>query len=181
MNSGWTALGAKDYRADVRDLRKSWLRPASTKQHRSSPTNVTDRLQHVLLLALIVPQLLLLGMGRSLVVCVSSAGHMQVEPADSSCCDPLPQTVLGEATDGQDSETNGSEDCGSCSDLAIIVDLNVSKRLGNFQVGSGPILPLDSWQAAFLFEPRPEFGKPFRAFDRASTHLTRLRCVVLRC
>ena len=142
---------------------------------------MTDRLQRILLLALILPQLLLLGLGRSLVVCVSSEGHMQVELAASSCCDSLPQTVLGETTDGQDGETNGSDDCGSCSDHAILVDLNGPKRVGEFQVATGPMLPLDSWPTAFVFDPRLESGKPFRAFDGASTHLTHLRCVVLRC
>lgn len=138
-------------------------------------------LRRLTLLLTLLPQLLLLGLGRGVVVCVAPGGHMQVEVLASACCggaDSSTNTGAGLAL------TQDEPDCGSCSDLWIVVDSRVSRSSGARDVE----LPSDT-ALALAPEPLrfPGSADPLRALgshlDRGQEppHLIHLRSVVLRC
>ena len=79
-----------------------------------------SRIQRIVLLLAFLPQLVVMGMGQSVVVCVGDDGHMQLEVTVSGCC-----ADFGEAPSGSApalSTTEGDSDCISCSDIGIVLD-----------------------------------------------------------
>jgi len=132
----------------------------------------------VLFLALL-PQLLALGLGRGVVVCVAPGGHLRLEVAGSACCaDPAPAAHAGTVASQDES------DCGACTDLGIALDPRLSRRSsagGSELAGDATAaLPVETRtlaeaaHAARHLEPPPDRGF-------APPHLLHLRSVVRRC
>ncbi len=50
-------------------------------------------LSRLIVLLVLLPQMLVLGMGRGLVICVAPDGHVQIELAASECCSATPEVA----------------------------------------------------------------------------------------
>lgn len=138
-------------------------------------------LRRLALLLVLLPQLLVLGLGRGIVVCIAPGGHVQVEIAASSCCsNASPSGAVGS---GDLASPQDEPDCGSCSDLQIALDTRVARSSGT----QGNELPSNA--AAPPLEPIADPIAPdaapslVRTLDRGHEppHLIHLRSVVLRC
>jgi len=138
-------------------------------------------LRRLALLLALLPQLLVLGLGRGVVVCIAPDGHVQVEIAASTCCgDDGASTALG---DRNLASSQDEPDCGSCSDLQIALDPRVARGSGTQEI------ELPAHTAAILPEPFAFLAAPDatdslgRILDRGHEppHLIHLRSVVLRC
>ena len=139
------------------------------------------RLRRLALLLALLPQLLVLGLGGGVVVCVAPDGHVQLEIAASECCgDAGASTAPG---DRDVASSQDEPDCGSCSDLQIALDTGVARSSGAQEI------ELPAHTAAILPEPLAFQAAPDgkgalgRVLDRGHEppHLIHLRSVVLRC
>jgi len=138
-------------------------------------------LRRLALLLALLPQLIVLGLGRGVVVCIAPSGHVQVEIAASPCCGDA-----GSAGAGGDRDLATSQDepdCGSCSDLQIALDTRVARSSSAGQVelpANAAIPPLEP----FAFPAAVDASRPRgRIQDRGHEppHLIHLRSIVLRC
>ena len=134
--------------------------------------------RRLFILLALLPQLLVLGLGRGVVLCVAPDGHVQIEVAASTCCaDAL--AASPEDTVGSEQE---ADECGSCTDLQIVVDTRVSRAPDGTDVDSGP-------SAALPVETSDPFGRGQSKLaahrwvqsDLEPHHLIHLRSVLLRC
>jgi len=138
-------------------------------------------LRRLALLLALLPQLLVLGLGRGVVVCIAPGGHVQVEIAASTCCaDAAPSATAG----NRDLASSQDEpDCGSCSDLQIAMDPRVARGSSTQEI------ELPAPAAAIPPEPTAvpaaadATGTLRRIPDRGHEppHLIHLRSVLLRC
>ena len=141
--------------------------------------SLLPNLRRLALVLALLPQLLMLGAGPAVVVCVAPGGHMQVEAAASACC-----RGPASAGDGDLSTSQGGPDCGACSDIAIALDPRVFLAAGP----GGLDLPSDTATALpvmltavpitaeFCYSP----GRSARR-GHLPPHLVHLRSVLLRC
>ena len=138
-------------------------------------------LRRLALLLALLPQLLVLGLGRGVVLCIAPSGHVQLEIAASTCCgDDGASTAPG---DRDLASSEDEPDCGSCSDLQIALDPRASRGSGTQEIE----LPAH----AAATPPEPDAipvaanvtGPLDRILDRGHEppHLIHLRSVLLRC
>jgi len=106
---------------------------------------------------------------------------MQLEAAASDCCDDPTDLSFGEADLDRESGQKESDDCDSCSDVAVLVELIGTKNLVKLQVDLDQFPPLDVWLSAQLCQPLAAPAQPSKAAETASMYPARLSCVVLRC
>ncbi|RKY19074.1 MAG: hypothetical protein DRQ55_11580 [Planctomycetota bacterium] len=82
--------------------------------------------RRVALLLALLPQLVVLGLGHGVVICMTADGHMEVEVASSGCCAESPVVAMAAGTAGligpAGSAQQSDADCGSCSDFGIVLD-----------------------------------------------------------
>jgi hypothetical protein len=128
----------------------------------------------VLVLALL-PQLLVLGLGSGVVLCIAPGGHVQVEVATTDCCGGPGSSSGG---GGEQAAPRGDDGCGACADLQLVLDPRTPRGAGSSDV-SGAALPVEPTPdrravRAPGFAPRADRG-------REPPHLIRLRSVLLRC
>ncbi len=131
-----------------------------------------------LVVLLLLPQLLLLGLGGRLVLCVAPDGHLVVEAAGSACCDASAHDDARPAPTLAPAGAHGGADCGACTDIEIAFLREATAA----SVGDGP-------------PPASDVARdcgPHRAPPRALARVTarppavsprfeRLRGTVLRC
>ena len=138
-------------------------------------------LRRLALLLALLPQLLVLGLGRGVVVCIAPGGHVKVEIAASTCCGDDGATMA--PGDRDPAASQDEPDCGSCSDLKIALDPRVTRSSGTQEI------ELPAHTAAIppeplTFQAAPDStGSLGRILDRGQEppHLIHLRSVVLRC
>ena len=142
-------------------------------------------LRRLTLFLALLPQLIGLGMGGGIVLCVAPAGKVEVEFASNTCCDGA-GARSDESSSRRPAALSPSEDghgCESCSDLEIALDPRASRGSGGtelrFQHLAAPPLPTSPPACA---EPL-RAGSPGGWFPGAGRppHLMRLRGVTLRC
>lgn len=139
-------------------------------------------LPRIVLILILLPQLLVLGLGRGVVICIAPSGHVQVEIAASACCSVPSSTAA--AHDGDLAVPETDPDCGSCSDYWIVFHPSQSRTstVGSFEA------PSDATAAGTnaIPKPKPAVGRghaldPPRERGHVPQHLIHLRSVLLRC
>ena len=149
------------------------------------------RSRRILALIALLPQLIVLGMGRSVVLCVGDGGHARIEVASSVCCAVTPtaaQAAPAKAAHEQgvlpadDEQEGGASDCDSCTDLLIVV----STRFSRVEDGTdpGPRAPVAAAPAAPAPERSGQSGFIVRHGSRGDPeppHLLALRSIRMRC
>ena len=126
----------------------------------------------------LLPQLLMLGLGQGMVLCITEDGHFQIEVPSDDCCEGISDLEDGLA----EPEAHAGPDCGPCSDFLIVFDPALSK--GN--AFSNVSLEASSH---LLVEPfvLPEWNNSSAsnwnadAKSLAPLHLSQLRSVLLLC
>ena len=130
----------------------------------------------------LLPQLLVLGMGREFVVCIAPGGHLRVEVAANVCC--VDRTAASTDSDEGIVLSHDEPDCGSCSDYRIEVDPRLSRSCGpgrlNPPAVATAVPPVGIPTLPAARDTTPPLGRPL---DRGCVppHLIHLRSVVLRC
>jgi hypothetical protein len=135
--------------------------------------------RYALLIALL-PQLLVLGLGRGVVLCIAPGGHLRVEAAASECC---LDGGSGSAAVGLATLPADGADCGSCDDVRIAFDARVTRAASapDHVPPHGAAMPavaapgrvvVHAGRALELRRAREGSGSP---------HLACLQNVVLRC
>jgi len=139
---------------------------------------MTTPLRRLLLLAALLPQLLVLGLGRGVVLCVEPDGHVQIELATAEiCCAGAPAL---NAANGIDRESEG-DDCNACTDLRLVVDTRGSRSSDGLDAAAhaATLAAADPWKPAVrASRTLVRAGAPP---DRAPRHLLCLRSVLQRC
>ena len=150
------------------------------------------RSRRILALIALLPQLIVLGMGRSVVLCVGDGGHARIEVASSVCCAVTPtaaQAAPAKAAHEQgvlpadDEQEGGASDCDSCTDLLIVVSTPCSR----VEDGNAPPPPGPAAAPPAVPAPATSRGHGDLATRRASRgspeppHLLALKSVRLRC
>ena len=139
-------------------------------------------LQRLALVLAIIPQLIVMGLGQGVVVCIAPGGHMQVEVLANECC--AGATPAPAARDRADSVSHEEPDCGSCSDYQILMDLRVSRssRTGSFEHSPNVTAALPVEFARVPVAERANRSRE-RHLERGRVprHLESLRSVMLRC
>lgn len=154
---------------------------------RDVPPSLTTRmkpasgLRRLALLLVVLPQLLVLGLGRGLVVCIAPGGHVRVEVAAGPCCGD--REALTALRGGDRAEPHDEPDCGPCSDLRVAPAPRAS-RSTDARAGELPSFVPDA-----LVEPpgsllaagttRRAARDPGRGLE--PPHLIQVRSIVLRC
>ena len=82
--------------------------------------SMCSRIHRVVLLLAFLPQLVVMGMGQSVVVCVGDDGHMQLEVIVGGCCTDAAEAPVGSAPALSTSESDS--DCFACSDIGVVLD-----------------------------------------------------------
>jgi len=133
-------------------------------------------LRRAALLLLLLPQLLVLGLGRGLVVCFEPNGGVTVELAGAACCGEPGAPTTSEAARLTAAPEQG---CGSCADVRLTVDRRGPREqeLGGESLLARPAGPLGDTCP----EPRPALRLDCPRGAPPSPHLAHLRSVVLRC
>jgi len=138
-------------------------------------------LRRLVLLAALLPQLFLLGLGRGVVVCMEDNGHVQVEVSTSMCCSE--QSETSPASEGELPRASHEPDCGSCSDFPILLDQRRAKNLSvggpGFSQHAPALLAVEGCAFHGAARPALSFGRPADR-GRVPSHLNHLRSVVLR-
>ena len=136
-------------------------------------------LRHAALLLALVPQLLVLGLGRGVVVCIAPGGHLQIEIAESACCAGRSSDHAGVVTVSQD-----RPECGSCSDVRLVLDRSECRNSGTrrFELPADATAALPVEVGTLPPAAGPTHSPP-HPLDRGhgSPHLIHIRSVVLRC
>ena len=133
----------------------------------------------------LLPQLLVLGLGRSVVLCIGDGGHAQIEVAASLCCagaGSLAPARVGAEHSKVAGQDDGASDCDACTDLLIVV----STRFSRVEDGTdpGPRAPVAAAPAAPAPERSGQSGFIVRHGSRGDPeppHLLALRSIRLRC
>jgi hypothetical protein len=137
------------------------------------------RIRRLALLLVLLPQLLVLGLGRGVVICIASDGHVRVEAAASVCCEDGGSALGGAGLAGSPDEP----DCGPCADFRLALDARAARgsSVAGWELPQSaaalPVEPPTPSAAADLARPhglRQDRG-------RVPPHLVHLHCVVLRC
>jgi len=128
----------------------------------------------------LVPQLLFLGLGRGVVVCVAPGGHLEVElAAADGCADSRPAAPA--VVEASCVDSHEGLPCGPCSDFGFVVDPRPGRE--SDAVHELPALaaarPLPAPKAAP--PPVDPHGGAERAPPRVSPVLGCLATVRLRC
>ena len=76
------------------------------------------RLRRLALLLALLPELLMLGLGQGVVLCIAPGGHVQVEVETSVCCAEADAAAHGPGAGASEHE----RDCGPCSDVGTTLD-----------------------------------------------------------
>jgi len=112
--------------------------------------SMCSRIHRVVLLLAFLPQLVVMGMGQSVVVCVGDDGHMQLEVIVGGCCADTGEAPMGSAPALSTSENDS--DCVACSDIGVVLDPRPARGasveslgLGHFVVQLSPfaVEPVD--------------------------------------
>jgi hypothetical protein len=139
-------------------------------------------LRRLLLLAMLLPQLIVLGLGREVFVCIAADGHVEVELASSACC-----TGPDAAAETAGALPDEGESCGSCSDYGIGVEPRIARASTEDEVNvpphvaatpaalAPPVVPDALDEARHAAHERPARGAD------PSPHLVHVRITVLRC
>lgn len=128
----------------------------------------------------LLPQLLVLGLGHGVVVCVAPGGHVEFEAVGSGCCSAN-QDAPANSEDGGFQESD--PDCGPCSDLAIVLN---SKRLSDRNLVDlnqcfDPVAtPIAIHVVLGVQDPAHLFVRPTERHCEPP-HLINLRSILLRC
>ena len=144
--------------------------------------STTSSLRRMAILVALLPQLLLMGLGQGVVLCVAPGGHVQMEAVASLCC---ADSTSGEAArDVSLSTPIGDSDCDQCTDYRISLDsiMAPDSRTEAFERLPGCLAATPTEAPRLLpgSTSSPYFG---RAPDRghAPPYLGHLRSVLLRC
>jgi hypothetical protein len=78
--------------------------------------------RRTLVLLALLPQFLVLGLGRGIVLCVGDGGHARIEVAASACCTISP----AQAQHGDDEHCDDAGDCEACTDMTVVVSARFS-------------------------------------------------------
>jgi hypothetical protein len=84
-----------------------------------------SNLRRLALLLAILPQLFVLGMGRGVVACIGSDGHVQLEVAGAECC--VEAAALHEEAVASAPDATG---CGACVDVPLVPDPRAARGSG---------------------------------------------------
>jgi len=146
-----------------------------------SPLPLKSQIQRILLLALVLPQLLWTGISESLVICVTSEGHLELEFGASKCCAASTQGPLSDSKVSVVRQSEALQDCDACSDFRISEELQAKQQSGTSGPDLGmPFLPFDRWLTALRFGSTEPLDMPVgRGLTDAMTLLG--RCPILRC
>jgi hypothetical protein len=134
----------------------------------------------------LLPQLLVLGLGRSVVLCIGDGGHAQIEVAASLCCagaGSLAPARVGAEHSKVAGQDDGASDCDACTDLLIVVSTPCSR----VEDGNAPPPPGPAAAPPAAPAPATSRGHGDLATRRASRgspeppHLLALKSVRLRC
>ena len=139
-------------------------------------------MKRLLILLTLLPQLLVLGLGTGVVVCVGAGGHLQIEVAAGDCCSDTSAASLEAVSNGAWGASGHGFCTTSCTDLGIVVDTRLSRAPDgpDIETGVSAALPVES---STLFGR----GLPVFVAQRGSQdnfeppHLLHLRSVLLRC
>ena len=138
-------------------------------------------LRRIALLLALLPQFLLLGLGRGVVICVAPGGDVRVEiTASERCFDPA---ALGTASAADGVLSEEEPTCGPCSDLALVLGDPVIRNSGAHDVELPSGLERLSVAPAFSAPMAGAADVPGLAFERGprARHLVCMRSVLLRC
>ncbi|MDF1799800.1 MAG: hypothetical protein P1V81_11540 [Planctomycetota bacterium] len=127
-------------------------------------------LTHLLLVALLIPQLCLAGLGMGLVVCIAPGGHLELELSETGiCCDEeqAPREDLGHG-----------DQCNACTDVEVRFELPADRPV---EVANLAGLPLELPACLAPLAPAPQRRACLQAPLREPPHLGRLAVVRLRC
>jgi hypothetical protein len=136
------------------------------------------QIRRLLLLLVLLPQLLVLGLGRGVVICIEPGGHVRVEAAASTCC---ADDGVGRA---QSAGALEETDCGSCSDVRIALDVRASRGPGHDRSLGGSERLQGALPVALPACTTSYVGRALaRRAERGHVppHPVRMRGVVLRC
>ncbi|GEM_PF-3881155 len=146
---------------------------------------MSSRILRLALLLALLPQGLLLGMGRGVVVCVAPGGHLRVELSGSLCC--LEEDSHASEPDGALTQKRDGPGllCGLCTDFDLEVDQRQPRKPKDriSPEVSVPITVVSSPEISglqSLAPPSPRRSLP-PAGNLGSPHLVPLRTTVLRC
>lgn len=137
-------------------------------------------LRRVLILLALVPQLLVLGLGGGVYVCLDPGGAAHLQIAAKSCCEETPASSAGGA--GELSGPVGMDDCQSCRDVALVADMDSVRAPDRVDHDTGSqAIALAATSVVAEERPRPPRLQRIVARDREPPNLLHLRSVVLRC
>jgi len=140
-----------------------------------------SNLRRLAVLLALLPQLLVLGLGRGLVLCIAPSGHVQVEIAASPCCEGAnPSTASG---DRDPAASHDAPDCDSCSDLQIALDPRIGRGSSTQEIELPAYAPAIAPEPIAVPGAADATGPLGRILDRGHEppHLIHLRSVLLRC
>ena len=137
-------------------------------------------IHRVIFFLALLPQLLVLGLGHGVVVCVGPGGHVEIETVGGICCSDSEAAPSSSEVDGFQ---HSDSDCGPCTDIALLSnskhpsdrdadDLDQSLESVGRPVATHVILGAQD-PAHFFVRPVERHCEP--------PHLDNLRSVLLRC
>ena len=121
----------------------------------------------------LLPQLLLLGLGRGVVLCSATDGHVQMEILASGCCDDA--LFASHDAHGPVADT-GAARCGACTDFRVVPD----DRMPRVET-EAPALVAIPLPAPAVVAARGRAPVSASYHRRIASHLLSLRSVSLRC
>jgi len=142
---------------------------------------VAGQLLHRLAILLALwPQILILGLGQGVFLCVTPEGHVQMEVASSACRADCSSAMVGggELEVSQDEPKNGS-----CSDLEIVLGIRISRSMDD-GIPEPPLSTIALPVELPTVQMADGGSRPQRRhLERAHQppYLVHLRSVVLRC
>ncbi len=134
-----------------------------------------------MLFLVLLPQLLVLGLGHGIVVCAAPGGQGGLEVAGSACCSK--QECAPANSKARIRLSDAAADCECCSELAIAVGSSRSSER-NTQDVDPECAPVPSPVATHVLlgdvDPAQWFVPPIEC-QREPPHLVNLRSILLRC
>ena len=139
---------------------------------------MSQTLRQFLLLFVLLPQLAAASLGNGLVLCVGPGNHIQIEIASSLCSSSdLEADDLSEADGFDKNRPTDSQECSSCEDVELLLDLARPDQ------DSTHALALPPRVSVGVIESYPVQSRICDRVDRSrvAAHLAPLRTIVLRC
>jgi hypothetical protein len=136
--------------------------------------------RRLLILLALLPQLLVLGLGGGVVICLDPGGGAHIQIAVQSCCEGTSAPSSG-ATEGV-SGFEGEDDCRSCRDVTILEDSGMARapEQVKHEIGTAA-LPVVTAFVPHVDWPLPARRRAIVPRDREPPGLLHLRSVVIRC